>query len=54
MARHPTEDAIARHPAKDAIAWHQRFAAWLQANIRPCYDTRQLTSPRPPSTSPPG
>jgi hypothetical protein len=25
------------------IAEHQRFAAWLRANIRPCYDTSQLS-----------
>jgi hypothetical protein len=26
-----------------AIARHQKFAAWLRANIRPCYDTSQLS-----------
>jgi len=25
------------------IAEHQRFAAWLRANIAPCYDTSVLT-----------
>jgi RNase adaptor protein for sRNA GlmZ degradation len=27
----------------DAIARHQRFAAWLRANLQPCYGTSQLT-----------
>jgi len=43
------EDRLRRRPAwrgtstEDAIARHQRFAAWLRANIQPCYDTSQLT-----------
>jgi len=42
-------DRLRRRPAwrgtstEDAIDRHQRFAAWLRANIQPCYDTSQLT-----------
>jgi len=42
-------DRLRRRPSwrgtstEDAIAEHQRFAAWLRANIEPCYDTSQLT-----------
>ena len=42
-------DRLRRRPAwrgtstEDAIARHQRFAAWLRANIQPGYDTSQLT-----------
>jgi RNase adaptor protein for sRNA GlmZ degradation len=33
-----------RDSSSDAmIAQHQRFAAWLRANIRPCLDTNELT-----------
>ncbi|HEY1321196.1 MAG TPA: hypothetical protein VGF32_13155 [Streptosporangiaceae bacterium] len=42
-------DRLRRRPAwrgtstEDAIARHQRFAAWLRANIGLCFDTSQLT-----------